>query len=367
MRYRGLSLAKRSALEVERYLQKEVVREHRLRQILWECTLRCDLRCRHCGSDCKTKSDAVDMPVEDFLRVLDGVAARMDPHEVFVTISGGEPLMRHDLEHCGRLIYDKGFPWGMVTNARHLDPERFARLVDAGLHSIAVSLDGLEEDHDWMRGWAGSFKRVEQAIGLLRAEPLVVWDVVTCVTERNVGHLAALRDWLIDHGVESWRLVDVFPMGRAASDPQMLLSDRHYRYLLDFIRETQRSYPQLSANYGCEGFVGEYEYDVREHAFFCHAGVSVAGVLCDGSISACTSIRGGYVQGNIYRDDFMNVWEHRFECYRDHEWMRKDQCADCNMWRYCRGNGMHLRDSDGRLLQCHLERLVRGGESPAES
>ena len=362
MRYKGLTLHRRAALEMERMIYKGVIADHPLTQIVWESTLRCDLRCRHCGSDCKTMAGVSDMPVADLLRVLRGVREKLDPSGVFVTISGGEPLMRADLEDCGSQIYELGFPWGMVTNALHLTPQRFEKLVDAGIHSMAVSLDGLKEDHNWMRGNSRSFDMVEQAIAMLRQEPKVVWDIVTCVTERNFSTLPAMREWMIEHGVETWRLIDVFPMGRAASDPMMMLSDKHYAQLLQFITDTQHHFPQLTCNYGCEGFVGEYEFEVREHAFLCHAGITVAGILADGSISACTSIRGDYKQGNIYEDDFMDVWENRFKPFRDHSWMRTGQCADCNMWRYCRGNGMHLRDSKGQLLQCHLERLMRGKE-----
>jgi radical SAM protein with 4Fe4S-binding SPASM domain len=91
--------------------------------------------------------------------------------------------------------------------------------------------------------------------------------------------------------------------------------------------------------------------------FRCEAGVTSASVLVDGSISACTSIRYNYKQGNIYEDDFMDVWENRFQKHRNHEWMRRDDCADCRFWRYCEGNGMHLRDDDGRLLLCHMKKM----------
>ena len=360
MRYRRLPLLKRAALELERILQREAVREHVLKQVFWECTLRCDLSCRHCGSDCKTKSDSRDMPVDDFLKVLMSVAQKYNPHDVFVTVSGGEPLMRLDLEECGRRIYKLGFPWGVVTNALHLTPARLEKLVDAGMHSMAVSLDGLEDDHNWMRGNPSSFKMVEQAIRLLSQQSLVVWDVVTCVNERNFSSLPQMRDWLIAHGTKMWRIIDIFPAGRAAGDSLMLISDRHYRQMLDFIRDTQKQYPQISVNYGCAGFVGEYEFDVRETAFQCHAGVSVAGVMANGDIAACTSIRSGYAQGNIYHDDFMEVWENKFQQFRNHDWMKTGPCADCNMWRYCRGNGIHLRDGEGKLLQCHLQKLVDG-------
>ena len=56
----------------------------------------------------------------------------------------------------------------------------------------------------------------------------------------------------------------------------------------------------------------------------------------------------------------MQVWEQHFLPYRDHEWMRTDDCAQCQYFRFCQGNGMHLRDDDGRLLLCHIKRLNNG-------
>ena len=126
---------------------------------------------------------------------------------------------------------------------------------------------------------------------------------------------------------------------------------------MEFIKATRKE-GRIIASYGCEGFLGNYEGEVRDHFFFCNAGVSVAGVLSDGSISACTSIRSDYHQGNIYKDDFMEVWEKRFQPYRDHSWMKTGECADCKYWKYCRGNGMHLRDADGKLIVCHLRRII---------
>ena len=80
-------------------------------------------------------------------------------------------------------------------------------------------------------------------------------------------------------------------------------------------------------------------------------------VMIDGSISACASIRSNLAQGNIYKDDFVDVWENRYQPYRDRSWMKTGECADCKYFRYCQGNGMHLRDADGNLILCHLKRL----------
>lgn len=128
--------------------------------------------------------------------------------------------MRKDIEECGAEIYRKGFPWGMVTNALHLTPERYQRLLASGMHSMAISLDGLEEDHNWMRGYENSFRMVSQAIDMLVATQNFVFDIVTCVTHRNYTKLDDIKEFLISKGVKRWRLFSVFPMGRAAILPE---------------------------------------------------------------------------------------------------------------------------------------------------
>ena len=352
----NLSLRRRIALNITKKLQDDVIAEHPLRQLFWECTMRCNLHCRHCGSDCKQTALAPDMPKEVFGKVLDSVAAKTDPHKVMINITGGEPLMRPDLEDCGRMIYQKGFPWGMVTNGFALTPERYRRLLQCGLRAMTISLDGLEDDHDWMRGRSSSFKRAAAAISMVIQSGEIEFDVVTCVNRRNIGKLLQLKDFLISLGLKEWRLFSIFPSGRAKDDPELRLTREELKYLLDFIKATRKE-GIIKTSFACEGFMGNYEGDIRDHFYMCNAGVTVGSVLSDGSISACPSIRADYTQGNIYKDDFMEVWENRFVPYRDRSWMKKDECASCKFWKYCRGGGMHLRDSDGKLMQCLLHRL----------
>lgn len=352
-----LSLRRRIALNVARSLRRSAVEGHPLRQLFWECTLRCNLRCLHCGSDCKQETMTPDMPKEDFFRVLDSIAAKTDPHEVFVVVSGGEPLMRADLEECGKGIYGRGFPWGMVTNGFALTPARYSRLLQSGLHSMTISLDGLQENHDWMRGRKNSFEKASKAIKMVVDSKAIAFDVVTCVNRRNLSELPAIKEHLIGLGLKEWRLFSIFPQGRAAENPFLQLSNAEFRSMLDFIRETRKE-GRIKAGYGCEGFLGRYEGEVRDHFYTCQAGVTIGSVLIDGSISACTSIRSDYHQGNIYRDDFMEVWEHRFLPYRDRTWMKSGDCAECKYWKWCEGNGMHLRGADGKLMVCHLRRIV---------
>lgn len=356
---KSVGLRKRIALSLFSKLYVEQVARHELRTLFWECTLRCNLACRHCGSDCREDARQKDMPAVDFFRVLDTqITPYVDPHRLLVILSGGEVLVRPDLERIGLELYRREYPWGMVTNGLALDQARFESLLRAGLHSITVSLDGFAEEHNYMRRNERSFDAAWRAARLIAAEESVAADVVTCVNARTLPRLAEFRDMLIDGGVRAWRIFTIFPVGRAAEDASLQLSDEQFTELMEFIQQTRRE-GKIALSYGCEGFLGGYEAEVRDRFYQCQAGVSVASIRVDGAISGCTSIRSNYHQGNIYQDDFWEVWQNRFEKFRDREWAHKGLCADCKWFKHCLGNGMHLRGDNEELLLCHYNRLVR--------
>ena len=354
---KSLSLRKRLALEIERKMQNDRVEEHRLKSLFWECTLRCNLACRHCGSDCTSSPAYRDMPAEDFFRVLDNqITPHVNPHNVFVTLSGGEVLVRNDIEKIGLELYRREYAWGMVTNGMALTRRRFDSLLASGIHGMTISLDGFEPQHTYIRRNPDSFQRAVEAIRMAAAEPTLAFDVVTCATPALMPQLEEFREFLISLGLKRWRIFTVFPAGRAADDKTLRLSDGEFRALMEFIRRTRRE-GRIALSYGCEGFLGAYEAEVRPSFYECHAGIDTASIRIDGAISGCTSIRADYNQGNIYRDDFWDVWQNRFEPFRNREWMHMNDCAQCGMFRYCRGGGMHLRDSEGRMADCAYLRL----------
>ena len=352
-----MNFRKRIIFELERLRRKNLHQLHPLQQLFWESTLRCNVHCLHCGSDCSSSEVTPDMPAEDFLRVIDqSVTPHVDPHKVLIIISGGEPLMRTDLAQVGKALKQRGYPWGMVTNGLALTEKRFKELMAAGLRSMAISFDGMKDNHNWMRQHPLAFDGATRAIKLAAAIPSLTWDVVTCVNQRTINQLDEMREYLWSIGVRNWRLITIDPMGRAAENPELLLSPEQHRYLLDYIRDRRKE--GLHISYSCEGFMPDYEMEIRDHLFHCAAGVSVASILIDGSISACTSVRGKYYQGNIYKDDFWDVWDNRFEPYRNRQWMKQiEPCNTCQLFRYCEGGGMHLRREDGSLMLCHYRKL----------
>ena len=353
-----LTLKQRMGLELHRKMRHNNAQLHQLHTLFWECTLRCNMHCRHCGSDCKQEAQVPDMPASDFFKAIDDITPHVDPHKTFIIFTGGEALLRPDLEECGLELYRRGFPWGLVSNGYLLDERRLDSLLRSGMHSITISLDGFAEEHNWIRQHPHSFERAERAVKLLvEAKDEVLWDIVTCVNPRSYGQLEQFKDYIVGLGVPRWRVFTIFPMGRAAHDPELQLSNEQLRGTLDFIKRT-REEGKIVVNYACEGFLGPYEQQVRNNFFTCRAGIDVASVLIDGSISGCTSIRSNFHQGNIYRDNLWDVWQNRFQQYRDRSWAKKGDCAKCKMWRYCEGSGMHLYDDNANLLTCHYNRIM---------
>ena len=162
-----MNLRKRILFELERLRRKNLQQLHPLQQLFWESTLRCNVHCLHCGSDCSSSEVTPDMPAEDFLRLIDqSVTPHVNPRKVLIIISGGEPLMRKDLAQVGTALKQRGYPWGMVTNGLALTEKRFKELMAAGLRSIAISFDGLELDHNWLRQHPLAFEGATRAIKL---------------------------------------------------------------------------------------------------------------------------------------------------------------------------------------------------------
>ena len=180
-------------------------REHPLRQLFWECTLRCNMACRHCGSDCLKESAVPDMPLADFLPVLDDVAAHCNPRQVLVNTVGGEPLVRPDLMDCGRAIRERGFMWGLVTNGITLDRAVAHEMAQAGINSLAIDVDGTRDDHNWLRNSSTGFDRAMRAVKAVQTIPDLTWDVITCVNGRNLPQLNEIKKLLIEAGVTHWR------------------------------------------------------------------------------------------------------------------------------------------------------------------
>lgn len=354
----SIPLRKKISMDLFSHYRHVHAKLHQLTYLFWECTLQCNFNCLHCGSDCTSSNTVPDMDRRDFLAVLDLLVDKEQvvPDKTTISITGGEPLMRKDLEECGFEIAKRNFPWGFVTNGLLLTKDRYNSLLQAGLLTLTISFDGLRDTHNWLRNNT-SYDKVLENIASVAQDDSIVYDVITCVNQNNFHQLEEIKELLINIGVTRWRLFDVFPKGRAKDNPVFVLSRQQYVELMEFIKKTRQE-KVIKVDLGCEGFLGKYESEVRDGFFFCRAGINVASVLADGSISACPSLRADYIQGNIYKDNFVEVWNNRFQKMRNREWTKTGECATCEVYKYCEGNGLHIREEKtGNLLRCQYKAM----------
>jgi hypothetical protein len=121
------------------------------------------------------------MPFDDFLQAILPLKKMCKDNAITIAITGGEPLLRKDLALCGKTLREQGFRWGIVTNGYDYAPDMHARLLAAGMGTITLSLDGLENAHNWLRANKKSFENAVKALGLIVSSKGLAYDVVPCV------------------------------------------------------------------------------------------------------------------------------------------------------------------------------------------
>ncbi len=334
---------KRAQLEAVARHREDLKQSPRLRWLFFEITDRCNLRCRHCGSSCTAEGQA--LTVEDIERTLRTL--QQHPDKPAVCLTGGEPMMHPDFFEIARLVKEMGFSWGMTTNATLIDDAVAEKLREAGMSTVSVSLDGMERSHDSLRQKEGAWRLALRGLEALQKAGFKP-QVTTVLHHGNFDDLERVYDLLCGMGVTSWRPINVEPIGRACESADLLLTPDQFRRLLSYIREKRFDQDcPMEVTFGCSHYLGvEYERMVRDHYFLCGAGILTASVRSNGDICACLDIenRPELVQGNIRKDDFMEVWKNRFEVFRGDRTAGSSKCAACPERFICGGDSTHTWD-----------------------
>ena len=339
--------------------REELYAHPKLRQLFFELTLKCNEACFHCGSDCgAARPDG--LPAETYKAVLDEVKENFDIEPMMLCITGGEPLLREDFWDILGYAHEQGFTWGMTSNGTLITPEVAGRLYETGMATISVSIDGLEATHDKLRGLPGGYRLAMQGIENLIAErekhrserglkPLRHIQVTTVFNHQNIEELDALYRIFEEMDIDSWRVIGLEPIGRALLRPELMLTPEDQKRIFSFIYEKRSE--QMPVTYGCSHFVGfDYEREVRDWYFLCNAGIYTASIMANGDVGACLDIERNSktVQGNILETPFTEIWNNRFEIFRQPLSNLCEDCAGCDYERYCAGGAHHSFDYERR-------------------
>jgi radical SAM protein with 4Fe4S-binding SPASM domain len=292
---------------------RPIDREARPIYVVWEVTLRCDLACHHCASRAgRPRPDELDTA-----EALDLVAQMAELGVLEVTLIGGEAYLRDDWTEIVRALKAAGIACSMTTGARGLDAARARAAREAGIDAVSVSIDGLAETHDALRGVRGSYDAAFAALAHLRAEGVRI-TANTQLSRPALHEMPELFERLIEVGVRAWQVQLTVPMGRAADAPHLAIEPYQMLELMPMLarldaRATEagvRIWPGNNV-----GYFGPYEATLRRgsphgHANGCGAGLHTMGIEANGDIKGCPSLpTEAYVGGNVREHRLRDIWE----------------------------------------------------------
>ena len=326
--------------------KESLKKTHPLRYLFWEATLRCNLSCLHCGSDCVQDSSTGHLEIEPSLikQQLKAISEKYPPSTITFAIIGGEPLVRPDIIDVGAYAAELGYNWGITTNGMLLNKKTIKALKEAGLKTISVSLDGLEPEHNILRNHKSAYPIVINALKELMSDRFFSkMDVICCVSKVNMNKLEPFIEKLIELNIPALRFVPIFSHGRASDHPELSLEKDDYLKLFKIIADYRQSQDSIRINLGEEGYWGpDWECVIRDSFHYCGAGIQVGSILYNGDIMGCPSSSRSFIEGNIKDTPFLEIWENQFTRYRvEKRKLFSPTCDDCYHWDLCEGGGFH--------------------------
>jgi radical SAM protein len=179
---------------------------------IWEVTQACDLACVHCRASAQPDRHPMELSTDEGKALIDQIASMKVP--VFV-LTGGDPIKRPDLFDLIGHARSRGVRVSLTPSATPLlTREIVARLKEAGLARLAVSMDGAcAETHDAFRGMTGSFSRTLDAVRWANEIGLPV-QINTTFSRRNIGEIDAIVALVESLNITLWSVFFLVPTGR---------------------------------------------------------------------------------------------------------------------------------------------------------
>jgi radical SAM protein with 4Fe4S-binding SPASM domain len=304
------------------------------RLAVWEFTLACDQKCLHCGPRAgDARGD--ELSTEEALALVDDLA-EMGVGEV--VLIGGEAYLRHDFILVVRRIRERGMSATMTTGGYGLTKARAEALVEAGIESVSVSIDGLQASHDLVRNTDDSWGHAFRALRYLRDAGSKI-AVNTQINAYTRHELLDVLELIAAEGVHSWQLQITVPHGNAADNHELVMQP----YMLLELFETLDKVIDRANELGVRiwpanslGYFGPIENKLRGqqrrrtgHFGGCEAGKSTIGIESNGAIKNCPSLGGPTNVAGKWRDEGLAALWTKPQISSLRERTRAD------LWGYC--------------------------------
>jgi len=309
-----------------------------------EITSGCNLRCTYCSHFSAAGDVDQDLPLSAWRRFFTeiGRCGVMN-----VTLSGGEPFYRQDLQEVIAAIVENRMRFSILSNGTLIEPEMAAYIFSTGrCNSVQVSIDGaIDITHDSFRG-EGNFVKAIHGIRTLQRAHVPVAVRVT-IHRKNVRELDAVASLLLDEiGLPSFSTNAASYMGLCRKNTELTQLTVEERSLaMETLLDLVDRYPgRISATAGplAEATMwaemkearreGKPRIEGRGFLTGCGGPFSNIAVRADGAYVPCSQL-GHLVLGQINEDDLCDIWQNHPLLWE----FRKRRLIPLSSFAFCRG------------------------------
>ena len=304
----------------------------------------CDQRCIHCYIFSEENDKPIiTMDYEDIVKIFNNcidMCERLD-RKPFFTITGGDPILHPDFWKVLEFLRTRKIPFGILGNPFHLDDEVCRRLAAYGCRFYQLSLDGLEETHDYFRK-KGSFE-----ITLSKIEPLkkagIHANIMTTVSKTNIDEIPGIIEKIGEYGADLFTFARYCP---TSLEKSAQMTPMEYRELLDICFKLYEKLDGCGTNFSLKDHLWTlYLYEIGlfkipqnldDDVIYdgCNCANGHLTILPSGDVYACRRMESKVGNGltesiyDIFTGENMNY-------YRQYE--KFEKCSKCELLRFCRG------------------------------
>lgn len=312
--------------------------------VQWVATHQCNYSCEHCGTSAGT-------PLKNELSTQESTNLITEMAEMgvkFISVTGGEPLLRKDLFQILKLAKKKGIKVGFVTHGG-LASKFKKEIKELQPYSMMVSIDGLKDTHNKLRGDNANFDQSLAILKFFKEIKVPRISISTTVNQRNFNELEELKIIVINSGANHWRINIAIPEGRAKDKNWMHLENNQLLELFNFINKNRKKF-KIEICEGA-GYLGKWDTKLKDAPFFCGCGWNTCTIMADGTVMGCPIFENQkeHSEGNIRNSSFKDIWEKKFERFR--KLKLPDDCNSCKHLSACRGGCWMMRIFDAHCLK----------------
>lgn len=330
----------------------------------WDITQKCNLRCKHCRREFRSPIDELSLSEgKELLDQLYQLGVEL------LVISGGEPFLRQDIFEL--VEYAQKFRGVTITSNGTLINSKIAHKLSRFTNlRISLSLDGIDNTHDYLRGEYGTFEKVINSLEVLVQHGIE--RSIRCTLSRlNLQDASRLIEVVSQYNISFVEIRSVIPVGRA--DKNILPDKVAYGQTIERVIARRKElgvkitsgdpillpiFPQL---------LGEIWESLGEKVFEdinagCLAGDEVIYIQANGDIGVCSYIP--LVAGNIRSRSLKEtiLSSTLFNLLKDYKDKLKGKCGICDFKYLCGGCRACALALTGELLgedsRCLVDSLL---------